>query len=174
MASQSDNDADRLLAIYLNDHRAGAVGGLALARRIVRQIDSSEARQTVGAIADEIAADRRTLERVARALGVRPNPVKMAAARVAERAGLLKLNGRLVRRSPLSGLLELEGLMAGIEAKRALWTSLSVAGRPELAEIDFEQLASRATEQRTRLMAVHRSVAVGALREARPTMRAVR
>ena len=35
----------------------------------------------------------------------------------------MKLNGRLLRRSPLSDLLEL-GAVAGITGKQALWVSL--------------------------------------------------
>jgi hypothetical protein len=158
---------DRFLSIYLNDHRAGAAGGLALARRIARQSDTSEARAVVQTIADEIADDRATLERVARLIGVRANPVKIAAARLAERAGRLKLNGRLRERSPLSPLIELEGLLAGIDAKRSLWISLHVAQRAELSGIDFEQLAARAADQRARLAPLHRSAAADALAQRR-------
>jgi hypothetical protein len=165
---------DRLLSIYLNDHRAGAAAGVALARRIVRQSDVGEAKAVVQAIADEIADDRRTLERIARLTGVRANPAKIAAARLAERLGRLKLNGRLRGRSPLSRVIELEGLMAGIDAKRSLWVSLQVARRPEWAEIDFENLASRATDQRARLVPLHRSAAADALRTDGPLLHAVR
>ena len=175
MAQPSRTDpGDRFLSIYLNDHRAGAAGGLALARRIVRQSDAGEARDVVQAIAEEIARDRRTLEHAAQLLGVRANPVKIAAARLAERAGRLKLNGRLRERSPLSRLIELEGLLAGIDAKRSLWISLQVAHRAEWADIDFEQLAARATEQRARLVPLHRSAAVDALRAQRSELHAVR
>ena len=175
MARRSRTDpSDRFLPIYLNDHRAGAAGGLALARRIVQQSDASEARAVVQALAHEIADDRQALERVARLIGVRANPVKIAAARLAERAGRLKLNGRLLERSPLSRLIELEALLAGVDAKRSLWMSLQVAQRAEWADIDFEQLAARATDQRARLVPLHRSAAADALRAQRRELHAVR
>ena len=155
---------DRLLSIYLNDHRAAAIAGVALSRRMVRQSDIGEGRAVIQAIADEIADDRRTLERVAQSIGVHANPVKIAAARLAEMAGRLKLNGRVRGHSPLSRLIELESLMAGIDAKRSMWFSLQVARRAEWADIDFEHLASRATDQRDRLVARHRSAAADALR----------
>ena len=174
MRNTGKRATDRFLAIYLNDHRAAAAAGEALARRIVDETESSEAKSIVRAVADQITEDRRTLERVAQLLGVRANPAKTSAARVAERLGRLKFNGRLWRRSPLSAVIELEGLVAGIDAKRSLWTSLLIANRNELAEFDFDQLASRATQQRALLVPLHRSAAADALLEARPSMRAVR
>ncbi len=116
-------------------------------------------------IAAEIAEDKATLDHVAQLLGVRANPVKTATARVAELAGRFKLNGQLGGTSPLSPLIEREGLMAGIDAKRSLWLSLHTARRRELAVIDFERLAKRASDQRDRLAPLHRLAAAEALRE---------
>ena len=75
----------------------------------------------------EIAEDRQTLERLMAVVGVSPSRSKVAVAWAAEKAGRLKPNGKLWRYSPLSRLLELEGLAAGIEAKRALWLALASA-----------------------------------------------
>ena len=154
---------NRFLSIYLNDHRAGAIAGTRLSRRFVRQSEPGEARDVVQAVADEIADDRRSLEQIARLMGVRANPAKLAGARVAEVVGRLKFNGRLRTRSPLSAMIELEGLLAGIDAKRSLWSSLQIADRPELVDFDFDHLAARATEQRARLVPLHRRAAGDAL-----------
>jgi hypothetical protein len=158
--------SDRLLAIYINDHRAGAAGGLSLARRMARQAVAGPVSDVLDEVADEIAEDKATLDHVSQLLGFRANPVKVAMARGAEFAGRLKLNGQLRGTSPLSRLIERETLMAGIDAKRSLWLSLHTARRRELAVIDFERLAQRASDQRDRLTALHRLAAAEALREA--------
>ena len=155
---------DRFLEIYINDHRAGAAAGLALAKRCARASPPGPVGDVLEAVATEIAEDRATLEHVAQLLGVRANPVKTLAARAAELAARLKLNGQLRGTSPLSRLIEREGLLAGIDAKRSLWVSLRTARRPELSEIDFERLAQRASEQREQLVALHRLAAAEALR----------
>ena len=66
--------------------------------------------------------------------------------RIAERLGRLKLNGRLLRRSPLSDLLELETLVVGITGKQALWISLREIPSIKIEELD--QLLERAEEQK--------------------------
>jgi hypothetical protein len=55
--------------------------------------------------------------------------------------------------SPLSRLLELEGLGAGIEGKHALWSALSelAAQVPALERDELKALAERAADQRQRL-----------------------
>jgi hypothetical protein len=73
--------------------------------------------------------------------------VKNGLGWTAEKAGRLKLNGRIVRRSPLSTVVELEGLAAGILLKRSLWTSLEALQDPRLAGHDFATLAARAEGQ---------------------------
>ena len=146
-----------LLAIYLRDHHAAGVAGTRLARRIARaHTATSDLRQ----VALEIEQDLVELEAIMRRLGVQPDPAKDALARIGERFGRLKPNGRLRERSPLSDLLELETLLVGITGKRALWLSLR-AGSSTPSE-DLDRLVDRADSQRTivedaRLHAVRRA-----------------
>ena len=149
------------LAVYLQDHLAGAVLGTELARRAARENRGSEFGRALGALASEIDEDRRTLERVLAAAGVSRPQAKRAFAWTLEKVGRLKLNGQLRGYSPLSRLLELEGLAIGITAKRALWVSLGqlAAEDSRLAGFDFGALAERAQRQlaeveRQRLRAV--------------------
>ena len=53
--------------------------------------------------------------------------MKPAVAWIAEKAGRLKLNGQIRGYSPLSRLVELEGLEVGVTGKRSLWQALSRA-----------------------------------------------
>ncbi len=107
-----------LLGIYLNDHLAGAMAGTELARRI------SRTHPELRALAAEIDADRGELLDVMRTFGVEPRQHKAAIGWLTEKAGRLKLNGRLLGRSPLSDVLELETLRIGIEGKAAMWRAL--------------------------------------------------
>jgi hypothetical protein len=150
----SVGDEGRLLAIYLNDHLAGATLGLELVRRAARE----NAGSLVGTFLEEellpeIVQDRETLQRLMRQLGVASARPKIAAAWVAEKLGRLKLNGSLRQYSPLSRLLELEGLAVGIEGKRALWLALDASSAVDAsaAGFDFPALAERAASQRSRL-----------------------
>src|SRR5688572_7289180 len=128
--------ARRYLSIYVDDHRAAAAGGMALAQRAAREnVGATLGGNVLQSVADEIAEDKATLDRVAALLGVRPNPLKVTVARLGEMAGRFKFNGQLRGYSPLSRLIEIEALIAGIEAKRCLWISLREVRRDELAEI---------------------------------------
>jgi hypothetical protein len=155
--------ANRYLAIYLNDHLAGAAAGVELARRL-RGSNSGEERfgEPLDRICREIEADRATLIQVIEHLGVSKSVVKPLAARVAERLGRLKLNGRLRGYSPLSRLLELEGMQIGIGAKLGLWQSLADLLGAQRGGFDFERLIARAESQRATLNDLHH-LAVAAL-----------
>jgi hypothetical protein len=154
----------RLLAIYLNDHLAGATVGVELVRRAARQNTGTPLGTFLAeTLAPEIAEDRATLERLMASLGIKRSRPKIAAAWAAEKVGRLKLNGELVRYSPLSRLLELEGLAAGIDAKRALWLALAGSADGAAGGFDFEQLAERASSQRSRLEEHRLAAAAAAL-----------
>jgi hypothetical protein len=146
-------DEPRLLAIYLNDHLAGATLGVALARRACRSNAGTDLGVFLERLAVEIEEDRRHLLRVIALFGVKPSTGKRLAAVAAERLGRLKLNGRFRSYSPLSRVLELEGLSMGIEGKRSLWTNLrespGVAAR--LEDVDLAALVERAERQHAEL-----------------------
>lgn len=81
---------------------------------------------------------------------------RVAAGRLAEKAARLKLNGRLVKRSPLSDVLELEVMRLGVEGKASMWRSLRVLAvtdsRLDLAAVD--RLLARAGRQASVLEAL--------------------
>jgi hypothetical protein len=140
--------ASKYLATYLNDHLAGATGVLALVRRAASENDGSELGDFLSELGEEIAADREALKGIMAALGVRTDPLKIAAAKVAERVGRLKPNAQLRGYSPLSPLVELEVLRLGIHGKLAMWRALGeVAGTPPLDAERLADLAARAERQ---------------------------
>jgi hypothetical protein len=135
-----------LLAIYLRDHHAAAVAGARVARRVATAVERDSGNQDLRRVASEIGQDLNVLEEIMRRLGVEPDRVKDSFSRIAERLGRLKLNGRLLRRSPLSDLLELETLVVGITGKQALWVSLREVPSIRIEELD--QLFERAQAQK--------------------------
>ena len=157
--------APKLLKIYLNDHLAGSVVGVDLARRIAKENPDNQYGREMVVVAEEIAADQRELRQIMDRLGVRQKRTRLAVARVMERAGRLKPNGRFVGYSPLSRLLELEGLVMGITGKLALWRSLERVrdGNPALDEADIGRLIARAESQRERVEALRVRAAAEAL-----------
>lgn len=138
-----------LLGIYLNDHLAGATGGTELARRAAGSFGQTEDGSALRRFAAEAAQDRAALLDIMAALGVPVRSYKVYVAWVGEKAARLKLNGRLLARSPLSSLEELEMLRLGVEGKAAGWRTLRT-----LAETDtrldpgrLDELMSRAQRQ---------------------------
>jgi len=143
-----------LLDVYLSDHFAGATAGGELARRMAStQPDSAVLRP----IASEIEEDRAILRQIMKATDVSPPAIKSALGWLGEKAGRLKLNERVFGRSPLSAVLELEGLIAGVSGKLQLWRALLLVaeGDHRLSAFDFATLSQRAESQRTRLEQVH-------------------
>jgi hypothetical protein len=141
----------KLLGIYLNDHLAGSVVGGNLAKRIARQNEGNEYGTKVAQIAREIDEDQATLREVMNRAGVRRKQLRLVVARLTEVASRLKRNGRLVGYSPLSRVLELEGLTMGITGKLELWRSLgALENGSGIGGFDFTALAARAADQRDR------------------------
>lgn len=155
---------ERRLAIYLNDHLAGAAGGVELARRL-RASNGGDAEMgpPLAEICAEIEADRETLARLMERLGIKRNPLKPLLAQAAERLGRLKPNGRLRGYSPLSRMLELEILSSGIGGKVQLWNALEERFGESLEGFDFHALAERADRQGQRVEDLHLSAARRAL-----------
>ncbi len=116
---------DGHLAIYLRDHLAGSVGGLALMARSLRNNRGSVYAPPLRRLRAETLLDRAALERVAASLGVEPSRLKQGGAWLVEKSGRAKRNGQLVGYSSLARLWELEQLGAAVSTKTDLWTVLA-------------------------------------------------
>ena len=88
---------------------------------------------------ERVRRDWATLQEVMGRIGVRPSRFKRAVMWLAERGGLLKLNGRLVKYSDLSRLYELEGASALLSMQLAAWEALEAVAMNEaaLTEVDL-------------------------------------
>ena len=117
-----------MLATYLNDHLAALTGGLELARRsrgAQRGSGDEPERETVSRVAELVDDDRRALLGVMSLLGTGVQHHKVVGGWAAEKLGRLKGNGSLLRRSPLSTVVELEGLQLVLAYDVALWRTLA-------------------------------------------------
>ena len=153
------------LSIYLNDHLAGSTAGLDLARRTASENEGSSYGRVLAEVAEEIAEDREALIDVMERLSVGHDRLKVVGAWAAEKLGRLKLNGSLLSYSPLSRLVEIEGLSLGVEGKLGLWQSLKLThgDDPRLRSVDLDALIARARSQRRRLERQRRKAAKEAL-----------
>jgi hypothetical protein len=138
-----------MLGVYLNDHLAGATAGSELASRMANSYRDREEGVPFSRIAIEIAQDRSALLTLMAWLGVEVRGDKVIAAWIGEKIGRLKFNGRLLGRSPLSELEELEVLRLAIEGKAAGWRTLRTLADtdPRLDADHLDELIAGARSQ---------------------------
>jgi hypothetical protein len=157
MNAANDSTDRNALAVYLRDHYAGSAAGLALVQRCREANRGTALGDVLAGIEAEIAEDRGSLEQIMARLRVTPSAFKAALGRGSELIGRLKSNGTILRRSPSSTVVELEGLAAGILTKASLWRSLRAAASHHsgLDVAELERLLDRAKDQLDRILAAH-------------------
>jgi hypothetical protein len=139
------------LALYLNDHLAGA----RFAIELLERLRDSDGNQPVGDVAaqllPQIEHDRKALQKLADELGTGGSPVKEAASWLAEKASRLKL--RLMSDADLGALEAVEMLSLGVLGKLKLWKALSAIkdSHIPLQHLDFGTLIARAQSQHDEL-----------------------
>jgi hypothetical protein len=89
---------------------------------------------------------------------------KVVGGWLLERAGRAKANRHLLTRSPLSDLVELEGMRLGVEGKACLWRALLAVGDARLDRGELARLLARAEQQVARLEQLRLEVAGAVLR----------
>jgi hypothetical protein len=156
-----------LLGTYLNDHLAGAAAGVELAEKLAAANEGTPFGTAVAAVADEIKADRETLQGLMERLGIGKSTVKQATGWVFEKVTRLRLNRQLAGSDDLTRLLETETLSLGIEGKAAMWLALKDAGGldADLGRADFDRLIFRARQQREALEPYRLEAAAGAFHD---------
>ena len=131
------------LRIYLNDHYAGSVVGIELAKRARDHNEGTELGDALAGIVERIERSRNDLREVMQELSVTPDPVKQAIGWVGEKLARLKMNGQITGYSPASRLIELEGLTLGVSGQVKLWRALDEA-KVRVMSVDLLELIARA------------------------------
>jgi len=160
--SKADERRDAL-ATYLNDHLAGASGGLELARRMADRYRDGELGGFLDQLVREIEEDRDALREAMERLEIPENGIKQALAWAGEKVSRLKPNDAFLSPSRLSRLIEFEAMALGVEGKLSLWRSLESAGVS--AGLDLPRLIERAVTQREGLERHRREAAAAVLGE---------
>jgi hypothetical protein len=158
------------LAIYLNDHMAGAGVAIDLLKTMKERHDDASLSQFAASILVEVEEDEETLRSIAKDIGSGSNVFKDAAAWFAEKASRLKLGASS---SGDFGTFEaLEFLSLGIQRKLSLWMALKVVAVSDarLTVLNFEKLIARAKIQYGRVEERRLSLAANALSSNHPNI----
>jgi hypothetical protein len=155
------DNPQHMLTIYLQDHLAGATAGASLARRLARNHRATSFERQTADLASQVEQDRSSLLEIMDALGVRPAKVKNLLVMLGERVSRLKLNGMFFRRSPLSSVIEFEGMRLGVEGKTDGWQALReiADAYPRLDAATLDRLLQRARDQSKMLQELRLSAA---------------
>ncbi|GGR62841.1 hypothetical protein J2S40_002238 [Nocardioides luteus] len=151
---------DENLQAYLQHHWAGSSAGLALFRRVGQSHSDPQVAAEIRQLAAEMNEDRESLRDIIEQTGGKPSPVATATGRALEFAGRFKPNGRIVRRSALADLFDIEALRDAVNGKRAGWhVLLTIADEdPRLDPKQLAELMRRADDHIDRLEALHLKV----------------
>jgi hypothetical protein len=139
------------LALYLNDHLAGARFAIELLERLRDSRTNQRVADVAAQVLPDIEEDRDVLQKLADDAGTGGSPVKEAASWLAEKASRLKL--RLTSDGDLGAFEALETLSLGVLGKLKLWRALSQIkiSHRRLQQLDFDILIARAQSQHDEL-----------------------
>ena len=159
------------LAIYLNDHMAGAGVAIDLLKTMKERHDDAALSQFAASILVEVEEDEETLRSIAKTIGSGSNVFKEAAAWLAEKASRLKLGTSSA--GDFGTFEALEFLSLGIQGKLSLWAALQLVSESDarLSVLDFEKLIARAKTQYGKVEERRLSVVANALSPNHPNIR---
>ena len=154
------------LATYLQDHYAGSSAGIELFKRAADQQTDPVVRTALAKMVQEVDEERTALERYLAAVGAKPDQLKNAGAWMVEKLSRLKPNGELLRRSPLSDLVELETLRIAVEGKAAGFRILRALAdeEPQFDPAELDGLLAQAAQQIETLESLRMTTAQRVLR----------
>jgi hypothetical protein len=152
------------LAIYLNDHLAGASGLLEMLEHIAAAYAGTDAGVLARTLHAEVSEDRHELEQLMASLEIGQSLPRRATGWISEKLARLKLRLDDKGGGQLHLLEAMEAVSIGIEGKRLLWISLDTSSKPgtPLGGLDFARLIKRAEDQRARVEDQRRKSAAAA------------
>ncbi len=139
------------LATYLNDHFSGSLTTIETLEHLETEV--SDFRSELAVLKAEIKADHDQLQALMDRLGIAISRIRKVTGWIAEQLAEAKFEVDDESKGSLRRLERLETISMGIDGKTALWRALSAAAEavPELRGPDYERLAQRAQEQRSRV-----------------------
>jgi hypothetical protein len=145
--------ANKHLAIYLNDHLAGATGALELLSDLAEAHAGTPVGANLTQLHNEIEADRQELERLVHRLDIAVSGPRRMGAWLGEKLANVKLQLDDKATGAMRLFEGLEALALGIQGKRGLWRALAVASQSDLdlRGLDYENLTQRSEDQHRRV-----------------------
>jgi nucleoside-diphosphate-sugar epimerase len=138
-----------LFSLYLSDHFTGATAGLERMELMTRRYRDTPFHAELAEATEQLRGERELYRDLIDRLGVPLRRHRQAAAWLGEKVGRLKLNGRVVERSPMSAVLEAELMRSAVVGKIGGWQTLrehadeiglDPAQLDELIELDHRQI----------------------------------
>lgn len=123
-----------LFGLYLSDHFTGATAGLERMELLAGTAQDTPFYAELAEATEQLRAERELYRDLLNALGVPRRRYRQAAAWLGEKAGRLKLNGRVTHRSPMTTVLEAELMRSAIMGKIGGWQTL----REHAAELGLD------------------------------------
>jgi len=138
------------MSTYLNDHLAGSVAGIEIAKHLEENAVDADIRSALARVRSDIEADQDELTALAKRLGVEQSGIRKAAGWIGEKAAELKLRFDDPSGGEFRTYEALEALSLGIEGKRCLWLALQSVSEddPRIRKTDLKELQRRAELQR--------------------------
>ena len=124
---------------HMRTHLMGASGGTAAFERVAHTHGIPEVADGLKAMAEEIKQEREWLRDMMADVGIEPNVISKVASQGAEVVARFRPTLRLVGRSELMDVLQLEALYAAVVTKRNGWRYMRQAARAG-ANLDIAQL----------------------------------
>ncbi|WP_423464487.1 NAD-dependent epimerase/dehydratase family protein [Promicromonospora sp. MS192] len=113
-----------LLGLYLADHHAVATATLERVELMTDRYRDTPFHAELAEVTEQLRGQRELSRDLMDRLGLPARRYRQAAARLAERAGRLKLNRRVVHRSPLSPVVEAEVVRSAVLGTIGSWQTL--------------------------------------------------
>jgi UDP-glucose 4-epimerase len=162
VTTSKEHDHEALLQSYVEQHLAGAAGGISHIERMAELDADGETGRTLSVLAEQIRGEREQLRMLAELVGASSNPtVKEGVAWLAEKLARVAIDPGVGSRSPLGRVLDLELMMSAVAGKRAGWQTLSIVAEhdPRLPKTAIEHNIQQSTAQIDTLLDLHRSAA---------------
>jgi hypothetical protein len=145
--------ANKHLAVYLNDHLAGATGALELFAHLEEAHAGTPLGDSLAQLHTEIEADRQELEHLIERLHINVSAPRKVGAWLGEKLAYIKLQLDDKATGAMRLFEGLEALALGIQGKRALWYALAAASEaePGLLGVDYDRMIQSAESQYRRV-----------------------
>lgn len=157
--------SEEVLRGHMRTHMMGASGGIAAFERVASTHGIPEVRSMLTEMTEEIRRDQQELRGLMEAAGVTMSGPGTVMTRASDVIARFKPTGRLIGRSALVDVLDVEALYAAVATKRNGWRFMRHAARSG-APLDVElldELEERADSQLERLQEMHALASLGRL-----------